>query len=428
MKQLTLTVGVLACAAAGWAEPVLDESTLTVRQDDSRNLVMQYDLSGESAFVTLQAYTNGIPLPGTCVRTLSGDVAKLVETGRRTAYWNVRKDMPNVHLVAGELSVKLTAWSLRTPPPYLVIDLLKPQARFYYADLDALPYGHPTNSIMYKTEFLVMRRIPAAGVRYRRGAPSTEVGYIADGREDMRYVTLSEDFYMGIFEVTEGQVAAVHGTYWQSGHGVNQAAYPQASLPYNDFRGPWNDGNGYGWPEKGHAAGGVIAEFRVRTGLPGIDLPTSAQWEFACRAGVPGPINVVNASVNDVAWHSGNAGGRAHPVGEKLPNAYGLYDMLGNLEEWMLDVFFVDPPYVKDFETGGEYRDPIGLPSGSKYGSNRTTMGGSWSRPDSQSTSTFITSQDDWKSDPAMGFRLCCPIDPAAKGVPLVAADLAVTE
>ena len=429
MKLSSFALGATLCSAAVFAEPVIDASTFKVKQDTSRNVVVTYTLNNDPAIVTLQAFTNGVALPGTCVRTLAGDVCKPVEPGARRLYWNARKDLPDIRLQNGELSVKLTAWSLSTPPPYMVIDLSKANTRFYYADVDALPYGHPTNTVAYKRDYLVMRRIPAAGVRWRQGSPDNESGRLTDGREDTRYVTLTQDYYMGIFEVTEGQVATVLNRYWIVGHTDANAGDPQTLLSYNNFRGAWDDGAGFGWPEKGHAAGGVIAQFRERTGLRGLDLPTAAQWEYACRAGEGGALNVPGAVVGDVAWYNGNSDGHPHPVGQKLPNAWGLYDMLGNVEEYMLDVFFVDWPYVRNFDLNGEYVDPIGQSSGSKYGSNRVTKGGYWGRPDYLTRNAFVTSQEDWKDEshgrdgPAFGFRLVCPIDPTAKGVPLIDAD-----
>ncbi|HYO83519.1 MAG TPA: SUMF1/EgtB/PvdO family nonheme iron enzyme, partial [Bryobacteraceae bacterium] len=66
-------------------------------------------------------------------------------------------------------------------------------------------------------------------------------------------------------------------------------------------------------------------------------LPTEAEWEYACRAGSPGPPAA--AQLGDIAWHSGNSSGKYQPVGKKQPNAWGLYDILGNVMEWTLDQY-----------------------------------------------------------------------------------------
>ncbi|MFF7156030.1 SUMF1/EgtB/PvdO family nonheme iron enzyme [Streptomyces sp. NPDC008139] len=77
----------------------------------------------------------------------------------------------------------------------------------------------------------------------------------------------------------------------------------------------------------------------------GYRLPTEAEWEYACRAGTTGPRY---GQLDAVAWHQGNSDGRAHPVGGKEPNAFGLYDMLGNVWNWCWDVY--------DAEVYGTYR------------------------------------------------------------------------
>lgn len=96
---------------------------------------------------------------------------------------------------------------------------------------------------------------------------------------------------------------------------------------------------------------------------PGYRLPTEAEWEYACRAGSTkkryGPLN-------EIAWYDGNSGDSTHPVGKKMPNAFGLYDMLGNVWEWCWDWDGEDP--------AGEVADPVGPAEGSC----RVNRGGSW--------------------------------------------------
>ncbi|MDH2427559.1 formylglycine-generating enzyme family protein [Sphaerisporangium sp. TRM90804] len=86
-------------------------------------------------------------------------------------------------------------------------------------------------------------------------------------------------------------------------------------------------------------------------GAGGYRLPSEAEWEYACRAGSPG---VRYGELDEIAWHRGNSGGRAHDVATRAPNAWGLYDMIGNVWEWCWDVY--DPgvygPY-RVFRGGG---------------------------------------------------------------------------
>jgi hypothetical protein len=96
-------------------------------------------------------------------------------------------------------------------------------------------------------------------------------------------------------------------------------------------------------------------------------LPTEAEWEYAARAG-QGTKYAGSDDVDAVAWHKGNSGSKTHPVGQKPPNAWGLYDMTGNVFEWTLDWY---GDYLSDAPTN---------PKGASDGSYRVKRGGSWFR------------------------------------------------
>ncbi len=95
-------------------------------------------------------------------------------------------------------------------------------------------------------------------------------------------------------------------------------------------------------------------------------LPTEAQWEFACRAGTPGPY-AGSGRIDDMGWYAGNADGHVHPVRQKQPNAWGLYDMHGNVWEWCADGYI--PSLGYDTRT-----DPLIVASGMEH----VVRGGSW--------------------------------------------------
>jgi formylglycine-generating enzyme required for sulfatase activity len=94
-------------------------------------------------------------------------------------------------------------------------------------------------------------------------------------------------------------------------------------------------------------------------------LPTEAEWEYAARAGTTGPRH---GRLDDIAWHAGDSGGVIHPVGQKQPNAWGLYDMLGNAWEWTADRY--DENYYRS--------SPAANPPGPLSGASRVLRGGSW--------------------------------------------------
>jgi len=92
-----------------------------------------------------------------------------------------------------------------------------------------------------------------------------------------------------------------------------------------------------------------------------VDYPTEAQWECACRAGTTSELytgkSLTSENLNAIAWHSGNSGSTTHPVGEKLPNAYGLYDMIGNVYEACAD-YWTASSNVPGYSDGAAVTDP----------------------------------------------------------------------
>ena len=98
-------------------------------------------------------------------------------------------------------------------------------------------------------------------------------------------------------------------------------------------------------------------------------LPTESEWEYACRAGTTGAYGGTG-NLDEMGWCKGNSDGRTHPVKQKKPNAWGLYDMHGNVWEWCADWYDDYPP--------GSVADPTG-PSDGDDGDSRVNRGGSWS-------------------------------------------------
>jgi formylglycine-generating enzyme required for sulfatase activity len=94
-------------------------------------------------------------------------------------------------------------------------------------------------------------------------------------------------------------------------------------------------------------------------------LPTEAEWEYACRAGVAEPV--AESERPAVAWYADNSEGATHPVGQKRPNAWGLFDTLGNVAEWTLDAYAPYPRVEEDED-----------PTGPDDGPTKVVRGGAW--------------------------------------------------
>jgi formylglycine-generating enzyme required for sulfatase activity len=135
-----------------------------------------------------------------------------------------------------------------------------------------------------------------------------------NGEEDdqpLHRVTISVPFYLGKFEVTQRQWVAVMGS--------NPSRFQGDDLPVEQVT--WADAQEF------------IKRLNAQTG-GGWRLPTEAEWEYACRTGSDGDYA---GQLDAVAWYAENSRGRTHPVGTKIPNAGGLFDMHGNVLEWCQD-------------------------------------------------------------------------------------------
>ena len=178
--------------------------------------------------------------------------------------------------------------------------------------------------------------------KFMMGSQDSEQG--RDVNEDPQHeVTISRPFYLGVTEVTQAQYEAVMG------------ANPSA------FRGPTNPVENVSWND----ISGFCRRLSERTGRT-VRLPTEAEWEYACRAGSKTRFCFGDAdgSLAEYAWCRGTGG--THPVAQKKPNAWGLYDMHGNVWEWCSD-------WLGTYAAGRAV-DPQGTASGSQ----RVLRGGAW--------------------------------------------------
>jgi formylglycine-generating enzyme required for sulfatase activity len=191
---------------------------------------------------------------------------------------------------------------------------------------------------------------------FTMGSPIEEDGWEKD--EKQHQVDISNDYYLGVTEVTQGQYERVMGTN-PSDNQKRDIRMSDSSM-YPVERVSWEDAvefckNLSDLPEE-------KKEGRVYR------LPTEAQWEYACRAGsmTQYSFGESSRSIGDYAWLQGNSNNRIHPVGQKKPNAWGLYDMHGNVWEWCSDWYDKYP------------KGPVSDPGGPKEGTFRVLRGGSY--------------------------------------------------
>jgi formylglycine-generating enzyme required for sulfatase activity len=160
-------------------------------------------------------------------------------------------------------------------------------------------------------------------------------------------VRITKPFYMGRHEVTQEQ--------WERVMGNNPSKFKGAKNPVEQVS--WNDCQEF--LKKLNALVKIRGTFR---------LPTEAEWEYACRAGSRTPYSFGDdqAQLPRYGWFAANSDRRTQPVGQKQRNAWGLYDMHGNVWEWCADWY---GPYGKATETD---------PTGPKTGPSRVLRGGAW--------------------------------------------------
>ena len=246
---------------------------------------------------------------------LSGDMALTV--GTHKFVW----DMNAEGLTFKSDNVVFNVSCEAMPATYSVIDLSAgAEASSYPVMYLAEPPDGGFNVDEYKTTKLVLRRIEAGSFMMRREYD----------------VKLTKPFFCGLFEVTQKQYSLVTGSNPSDSSGDK---LPVEKVSYNAIRGT---SNGAEWPSSSAVdSTSFMGKLRARTGLD-FDLPTEAQWEYACRAGTTTTYSYGNSADGSYMWYWDNTAqintsNRTQEVGTRFPNPWELYDMHGNVNEWCLD-------------------------------------------------------------------------------------------
>ena len=223
------------------------------------------------------------------------------------------------------------------------------------------------------TDVQIMMKLIPAGT-FNMGSPDWEVDREAD-EGPCHPVTITEPFYIGVYEVTQEQWFAVMG----DNPSFNAASGNPVELV------SWNDCQDF-----------ITAINAMDIGT--FRLPTEAEWEYACRAGNTARFSfgdgLTYAEIGDYAWYLGNSSDATHAVGEKAPNEWGLYDMHGNVYEWCFDWYGA--------YDSAEQIDPLG-PSTS---SARALRGGGWASHPQACRSANRGSYTPTSMSVSLGFRL----------------------
>ncbi|MBQ6248470.1 MAG: hypothetical protein IJK04_16495, partial [Kiritimatiellae bacterium] len=289
MKKIAFVIASCAFALVAGAAPELAD--YTVEQNADRMVIVSFILT-EKAILTMDVFTNGVSIGAENYQTFRDAMTnvdefpanKAVAAGPHVFTWRPTKEWPGYHFANGEFSVAVKAWSFDAPPDYMVIDGSSvSNTPSFYAKADDIPGGIKTadpddadavsalSSDPYRTTRLVLRKIPAAGVKWAMGSPENEA--YRQSNETQHYVTLTNDYYVSIYPMTFTQCRLFMNRQ------DNDSVHPKHNMAYTTLRGSYNT-EGYCWPGNGHAvtSASALGYMRRRTGFE-FDLLTEAEWE-----------------------------------------------------------------------------------------------------------------------------------------------------
>ncbi len=300
-------------------------------------------------------------------------------SGKGTLNWKVNVDKPWVTIFpmngtdSGKININVNTAGLQPGEFSVLINITSNGGDKSGSIYFTIPKPRPeiTNSIGMKFTL-----IPAG--EFDMGSPSNMGAY--PWEMPLHRVEINKDFFMGETEVTNEQ--------WFDVLGYNTSLFKGDNLPVEQVS--WEDAQKF------------IKALNEKEGTNKYRLPTEAEWEYAARAGTTTNYSFGDneSELIDYAWYQENSGNAAHPVGQKLPNRWKLYDINGNVWEWVQDEWHDN---YGDAPTDGSAWNSGNIVTRS---TNRVARGGSWNSASEycRSAFRFYAKQSDSSSD--LGFRV----------------------
>ena len=381
MKKLLFFAFLATAAGSVFAAAAIEQVIVRQQWPWSTDVKVEYKISGvnPAAPVTLgvQAFNGGVPLDqAKLMSAISGDIYGIGD-GIGELIIDPVKAFGQEQIALANFKVKLTVTEETrmadvfyriydmtdknaSPFPYVDVtraDLLNGKYGAIETDFsklgtnfktgldDVLIWTGVTNYPGAKTTKLVLRKIPAKDVTWTRGQSGGNIG--TENASNPHDCTLRHDYFIGVFELTQEQYRRL-GRNAYTGSYFKGDANPVETAKFSAFRASVTNNNAVNF------AGELT-----------LDFPTEAQWEFACRAGTTAELYtgqwLSSTAAEPISWNSNNSGSKTHEVGCKMPNAFGLYDMIGNVYEACSDNWSDTKP--EGYIDGKPVIDPTGSPT-----------------------------------------------------------------
>lgn len=404
VKSLAV-VFALACAESALAAPAITVGSVVQRQPGTNAFDITYTISGDGGQdIANYSYCKVVftaTIPGRAEPVVidgSSDVVAKADNGTWTVVWT------NAPAGVKAENCTMTAALYRTTGDYMVVDL--DTGAYAFDDLAAgdTPTATPTASTarynipLYKTVRMVFRRVPrtaaADQTAYGSGYPTGHADYSAPTytgpyTNSVKRWTMDKDFFAGVFEVTQAQYEKLNGSNpSRYKNEPNSPLYPVEAMKYYDA----------------FVRGAFFPKLRGVTGLQGFNLPTEVMWEIAARAGATtkypwGDGVPIYAKCNCYSFSPY----KSVAVGSREPNAWGLFDMSGNVDEYCLDCAS-SPNDMADRQSPWDFVQRAG------NAVNYMKRGGGWDAVKTSGmlrASCRIRSPKSWdQGDSAIGFRV----------------------